>query len=227
MKDICKLLGNRQDQDTISGGGLLTALVNSGRILVGDDYQCLHPEQFCNLSNGKVKQWWPHAASLYCENPFVSERWALITPEDVLINVIRFKNPFSHQMSTFWNVSGNLADAKVSMWTPEKIIFSTNAFHPSVWKNTYIHLQANQPIFEGKVRGKTMNKESKLAINGGEKVIPEGMIKNWPPIDETDEKLVLDALHSPKQVRGEHNIALEKELGNISKEEKLCQKKRK
>jgi len=154
MKDICKLLGNRQDQDTVSGGGLLTALVNSGRILVGDDYQCLHPEQFCNLSNGKVKQWWPHAASLYCENPFVSERWALITPEDVLINVIRFKNPFSHQMSTFWNVSGNLADAKVSMWTPEKIIFSTNAFHPSVWKNTYIRLQANQPIFEGKVRGK-------------------------------------------------------------------------
>ena len=58
--------------------------------------------------------------------------------------------------------------------------------------------------------------KSKLAINGGEKTIPEGMIKNWPPIDETDEKLVLDALHSPQQARGDHNIALEKEFGEYN-----------
>jgi len=53
---------------------------------------------------------------------------------------------------------------------------------------------------------------AKLAINGGDKAVPDGTIKAWPPVDETDEKLVLDALHSDKQARGDHNIALEKEF---------------
>jgi hypothetical protein len=49
---------------------------------------------------------------------------------------------------------------------------------------------------------------SKLAIYGGPKTIQAGEIKPWPPIDKTDEGLVLQALHADKQARGEHNIAL-------------------
>ena len=35
---------------------------------------------------------------------------------------------------------------------------------------------------------------SKLAINGGEKTIPAGMIKNWPPIDDIDKEMVMASL---------------------------------
>ena len=37
----------------------------------------------------------------------------------------------------------------------------------------------------------------KLAINGGKRLIPEGTIKKWPPVDETDKKMVLDSLMGP------------------------------
>ncbi len=53
---------------------------------------------------------------------------------------------------------------------------------------------------------------SELAIYGGPKTIIEGEVKPWPPIDKTDEKLVLDALYSEKQARGPHNIAFEEEF---------------
>jgi dTDP-4-amino-4,6-dideoxygalactose transaminase len=53
---------------------------------------------------------------------------------------------------------------------------------------------------------------SKLAIYGGTPCLQPGEIKPWPPVDETDEKLVLDALHSPRQARGDHNLAFEKEF---------------
>jgi dTDP-4-amino-4,6-dideoxygalactose transaminase len=53
---------------------------------------------------------------------------------------------------------------------------------------------------------------SKLAIYGGPKTIQAGEIKPWPPIDRTDEELVLNALHAEKQARGDHNIALEQEF---------------
>lgn len=53
---------------------------------------------------------------------------------------------------------------------------------------------------------------SKLAIYGGPKTIQPGEIKPWPPIDATDEKLVLNALHAEKQARGDHNLAFEKEF---------------
>lgn len=52
----------------------------------------------------------------------------------------------------------------------------------------------------------------KLAINGGPKTIKDGEVKNWPPIDKTDEALVLDALYSPIQTRDKHNIEFEKEF---------------
>ncbi len=53
---------------------------------------------------------------------------------------------------------------------------------------------------------------SRLAINGGEQAVPEGLIKPWPPVDETDERLVMDALHAEQQARGKHNLAFEKEF---------------
>ncbi len=52
----------------------------------------------------------------------------------------------------------------------------------------------------------------KLAIYGGEKVINEEKVKNWPPVDKSDEELVLDALHAANQTRGKHNLAFEKEF---------------
>ena len=43
-----------------------------------------------------------------------------------------------------------------------------------------------------------MLKESKLAINGGQKVVPDGFIKDWPPIDDIDRQYVLDSLQGTK-----------------------------
>lgn len=53
---------------------------------------------------------------------------------------------------------------------------------------------------------------SNLAINGGNKTIQEGEVKNWPPIDKTDEAMVLDALYANVQTRDKHNIEFEKEF---------------
>ena len=52
----------------------------------------------------------------------------------------------------------------------------------------------------------------KLAVNGGEKTIKDGEVKNWPPVDKTDEEMVLDALYSDVQTRGKHSLAFEKEF---------------
>ncbi len=54
------------------------------------------------------------------------------------------------------------------------------------------------------------NKE--LAIYGGSPAIKPGDVKNWPPVDHTDEELVMDALHAKNQARGPHNLAFEKEF---------------
>lgn len=51
-----------------------------------------------------------------------------------------------------------------------------------------------------------------LAIFGGTPAVDVSKVVNWPPIDEIDEKMVLDALHQPNQARGVHNIAFEKEF---------------
>jgi dTDP-4-amino-4,6-dideoxygalactose transaminase len=53
---------------------------------------------------------------------------------------------------------------------------------------------------------------SKLAINGGPKTLQDGEVKNWPPVDKTDEALVLDALYGDVQTRSKHNIEFEKEF---------------
>lgn len=52
----------------------------------------------------------------------------------------------------------------------------------------------------------------KLAIFGGEKTINEGEIKNWPPIDETDEKYVFASLKGNNHAFGPNCIEFEKEF---------------
>ncbi|MCX7705141.1 MAG: DegT/DnrJ/EryC1/StrS family aminotransferase [bacterium] len=52
----------------------------------------------------------------------------------------------------------------------------------------------------------------KLAINGGEKMIPDGFIKNWPPIDKIDEDFVLASLHQVNHAFGPNCVEFEKEF---------------
>ncbi|MBM4032494.1 MAG: DegT/DnrJ/EryC1/StrS family aminotransferase [Planctomycetes bacterium] len=51
-----------------------------------------------------------------------------------------------------------------------------------------------------------------LAINGGEKAVPEGAVKPWPPITAEDERLVLESLRSDRHAWGPHCDALQKEF---------------
>lgn len=51
-----------------------------------------------------------------------------------------------------------------------------------------------------------------LAINGGEKLVPEGAVKPWPPITEEDERLVLESLRSHRHTWGPNCEALQKEF---------------
>ncbi|MGD0094121.1 MAG: DegT/DnrJ/EryC1/StrS family aminotransferase [Planctomycetota bacterium] len=52
----------------------------------------------------------------------------------------------------------------------------------------------------------------KLAIKGGPRTIPEGTIKKWPPIDDTDRKMVLASLEGGQHACGPNCGALEKEF---------------
>lgn len=51
-----------------------------------------------------------------------------------------------------------------------------------------------------------------LAIYGGEKTVPDGMIQKWPPIDDTDRKMVMDSLEGEKHAYGPNNQGFEKEF---------------
>jgi perosamine synthetase len=51
-----------------------------------------------------------------------------------------------------------------------------------------------------------------LAIHGGPKAIPDGTIKKWPPIDDTDRQMVLDSLNGANHAFGPNCIAFEKEF---------------
>ena len=55
-----------------------------------------------------------------------------------------------------------------------------------------------------------MSKE--LAIFGGKPAVDVSKVVSWPPIDEIDEKLVMEALHQPTQARGYQNLTFEKEF---------------
>ena len=51
-----------------------------------------------------------------------------------------------------------------------------------------------------------------LAVYGGPRTLQDGEVKTWPPVDKSDEALVLDALYSATQTRGKHSLAFEKEF---------------
>lgn len=57
-----------------------------------------------------------------------------------------------------------------------------------------------------------MGQHGKLAIFGGEQVIPSGTIKPWPPINEVDEKYVLESLRGTNHAFGPNCVAFEKEF---------------
>ncbi len=52
----------------------------------------------------------------------------------------------------------------------------------------------------------------KLAIYGGTPAVDVSKVVPWPPVNEIDEKLVMQALHARVQTRGEQNLAFEKEF---------------
>ncbi len=57
-----------------------------------------------------------------------------------------------------------------------------------------------------------ITKKSKLAIFGGEKTIPDGFIKPWPPIGDIDRKYILKALEGPNYTYGPNCTSFEKEF---------------
>ena len=59
-----------------------------------------------------------------------------------------------------------------------------------------------------------MLKESILAVNGGQKVVPDGFIKDWPPIDDIDRQYVLDSLQGTRHDFGPNCVAFEKEFAH-------------
>lgn len=52
----------------------------------------------------------------------------------------------------------------------------------------------------------------KLAVYGGEASVPEGAVRPWPPLDKTDETMVINALRSHKHQFGPNCVALEQEF---------------
>ncbi len=52
----------------------------------------------------------------------------------------------------------------------------------------------------------------KLAIFEGPRTVPEGLIKNWPPIDDTDRNMVMASLEDGKHAFGPNCVAFEKEF---------------
>ena len=51
-----------------------------------------------------------------------------------------------------------------------------------------------------------------LAINGGKPAVPKGLIKKWPPIDDSDRKMVLASLNSDVHTYGQNYLAFQKEF---------------
>ena len=51
----------------------------------------------------------------------------------------------------------------------------------------------------------SVQNKDKLAVLGGPRSVPENMeFKMWPPVDERDEKLVLEALRQDNHCQGPH-----------------------
>ncbi|HBC89138.1 MAG TPA: hypothetical protein DCZ94_19540 [Lentisphaeria bacterium] len=51
----------------------------------------------------------------------------------------------------------------------------------------------------------------KLAVYGGARAVPEGLIREWPPVDETDKDLVMKSLMGGKHAFGPNCEAFQKE----------------
>jgi perosamine synthetase len=51
-----------------------------------------------------------------------------------------------------------------------------------------------------------------LAINGGPKTIPDGTIQNWPPVDDTDRRMVLESLNGENHAFGSNCEAFQEEF---------------
>ncbi len=52
----------------------------------------------------------------------------------------------------------------------------------------------------------------KLAVNGGKRVVPKNFIKNWPPLDADDKKMVLASLEGGKHAFGPNCAAFQEEF---------------
>ncbi|MBP6965414.1 MAG: DegT/DnrJ/EryC1/StrS family aminotransferase [Armatimonadetes bacterium] len=57
-----------------------------------------------------------------------------------------------------------------------------------------------------------MSDRTRLAINGGERTIPEGAIRGWPPIERIDREYVLASLDSGSHAFGPNCTAFEREF---------------
>ncbi len=53
---------------------------------------------------------------------------------------------------------------------------------------------------------------TKLAIHGGVKTVPDGLMKSWPPVDQTDRDLILGSLDRQEYTYGTNYKALEREF---------------
>lgn len=53
---------------------------------------------------------------------------------------------------------------------------------------------------------------SQLAVFGGPRTVPQGLMKNWPPITDDDKRLVMSALDGTAHTVGPNYTALEKEF---------------
>ncbi|MBL4701524.1 MAG: DegT/DnrJ/EryC1/StrS family aminotransferase [Phycisphaeraceae bacterium] len=54
--------------------------------------------------------------------------------------------------------------------------------------------------------------QSPLAILGGTPTVPDTAVKHWPPIDDTDRKMVLDSLNGGKHAFGPNSQAFQEEM---------------
>ncbi len=52
----------------------------------------------------------------------------------------------------------------------------------------------------------------KLAILGGKRAVPGGLIKRWPPIDETDRRMIMASLEGGQHAFGPNSVEFEKEF---------------
>jgi len=83
-----------------------------------------------------------------------------------------------------------------------------SARHQPVLEVLGTRAETEPPPQREKDQGMTNN----LALNGGPRAIPEGAIKGWPPVDDTDRDLVLASLAGGQHAFGPNCTALQEEF---------------